>query len=418
MVSLWFSANTYIVEFVGILILFIMNLLLFFMSFPIINLIEIKKDYTSSPIFSLSSSVLQPSNFISTQDFTSFAYYHNGRVCNAYGKQLREEIILDNTTLSPKFLYNLTYASLITTSVKEGEPCPEGYKKCGILDSLNNTMCLETKSECPINLIVIDTNEHSPIEYPQYKFTTINLNSKYLHYTNEATDNHILVKFALNSTNSTIDIVPVATKEKENLGDYDYYTCTYLKEPVYNYTLYKTIYTDIFYRSYIGVSKQCREEYMTLETMEELFDKIWSKSLTCMIIACVLILYLFVLIATMVIMNVKNNYTVVKFLITRAPYFAMCIPIFVLSIQIKSLYKPFEGKTDCYDETTNFIINYFSGSETIFFCYFNIISIPIVIIEELIVMILDILASLHHKEEHHDTIIEARTIDGEERKYD
>ena len=144
MVSLWFSANTYIIEFVGILILFIMNLLLFFMSFPIINLIEIKKDYTSSPIFSLSSSVLQPSHFISTQDFTSFAYYHNGRVCNAYSKQLREEIILDNTTLSPKFLYDFTYASLITTSVKEGESCPDGYKKCGILDSLNNTMCLET----------------------------------------------------------------------------------------------------------------------------------------------------------------------------------------------------------------------------------------------------------------------------------
>ena len=52
------------------------------------------------------------------------------------------------------------------------------------------------------------------------------------------------------------------------------------------------------------------------------------------------------------------------------------------------------------------------------FSYFNIISIPIVIIEELLVMILDVFASLHHKEEHHDTIIEARTIEGEERKYD
>ena len=49
--------------------------------------------------------------------------------------------------------YPYNYEYLLKHSGKE---CEENYKKCGILDTYGNIMCIPNEDECPINEIIID----------------------------------------------------------------------------------------------------------------------------------------------------------------------------------------------------------------------------------------------------------------------
>ena len=52
-------------------------------------------------------------------------------------------------------IYNKTYEYLLKHS---GEKCEENFKKCGILDTLGNIICIPKEDECPINDLIIDKN--------------------------------------------------------------------------------------------------------------------------------------------------------------------------------------------------------------------------------------------------------------------
>ena len=34
--------------------------------------------------------------------------------------------------------------------------CKEGYKKCGILDTIGNILCIDNNFDCPINKLIVD----------------------------------------------------------------------------------------------------------------------------------------------------------------------------------------------------------------------------------------------------------------------
>ena len=71
--------------------------------------------------------------------------------------------------------------------VPDYKPCPKGKKKCGILDSLGNILCLNESEKCPINNIIINNNEKMD------GYNSFELNEgKYFHFTNRFTDNHII----------------------------------------------------------------------------------------------------------------------------------------------------------------------------------------------------------------------------------
>ena len=73
--------------------------------------------------------------------------------------------------------------------------CPEGFKQCGILDSLNRIMCLKESEKCPINKVIINNNSTSPDDFG---YTVIDLDDDfYLHYTNEDVNNYIITGFNL-----------------------------------------------------------------------------------------------------------------------------------------------------------------------------------------------------------------------------
>ena len=96
--------------------------------------------------------------------------------------------------------YNQNYESLLKHS---GPNCEENYKKCGILDTYGNIMCIPSKDECPINDIIVDLNSKKD-EYivKGYKVGELeNLLEEYsLYYTNTAIDKEIIVKIKYNYT--------------------------------------------------------------------------------------------------------------------------------------------------------------------------------------------------------------------------
>lgn len=99
---------------------------------------------------------------------------------------------IDHIKLSVKYM-ELSYKDLLESAVKKGEKCPEGFKRCRILDSFDNIMCIKKEGECPINLVVINNDKDAPSG--SYTYTTVKLDSLYLHYTNEAVDDYVVSKF-------------------------------------------------------------------------------------------------------------------------------------------------------------------------------------------------------------------------------
>ena len=95
--------------------------------------------------------------------------------------------------------YSQNYASLLAHSGKE---CEKNYKKCGILDSLGNIMCIPENETSSINDIKIDlASSASNNDLKGYESTSFkNLQDGYvLYYTNNATEKEIISKLSLSN---------------------------------------------------------------------------------------------------------------------------------------------------------------------------------------------------------------------------
>ena len=98
--------------------------------------------------------------------------------------------------------YSENYASLLAHSAHSGEECETNYKKCGILDSLGNIMCIPQNETCPINDIKIGLiSNNSLYDSKVYKSTSLlNLQKDYaLYFTNTATDKEIISKLSFSN---------------------------------------------------------------------------------------------------------------------------------------------------------------------------------------------------------------------------
>ena len=94
------------------------------------------------------------------------------------------------------------YYTLLEKTDKNG--CISGYKSCGILDSTNHNMCVPEKDSCPINKIIIDTNEKGPQD--GFSYTNLPFGDGYhLHYTNENINGNIVVSFKATEGNVCSD---------------------------------------------------------------------------------------------------------------------------------------------------------------------------------------------------------------------
>ena len=80
-----------------------------------------------------------------------------------------------------------SYSYLLEHSTKDN--CEVKFKKCGILDSIGNIMCIPESDPCPINEIKLNSNESSKNGvYYDY----------FLYYTNKSINNNIVTNITIN----------------------------------------------------------------------------------------------------------------------------------------------------------------------------------------------------------------------------
>ena len=96
---------------------------------------------------------------------------YNNKVFAGFNDQMEKLIYKDNN-----------YSNFLKRTTKDG--CIEGYKKCGILDTYNNSFCISKSSNCPINKLRFDSSskssEYLNNNYDDYYLTDVN--DMYLYY--------------------------------------------------------------------------------------------------------------------------------------------------------------------------------------------------------------------------------------------
>ena len=134
----------------------------------------------------------------------------------------------------------LDYLAMLENSVKEGEECKEGYKKCGKLDSMNNIACMPKDDMCPINYIKVTDSQEPPSECINCK--TIQLDLNYLHYGNDNINNSIVTNFKTSDDRSKVCLDQGeynSQMKRYTLDNIDHYGC----ENEFNNMLYDERYT-------------------------------------------------------------------------------------------------------------------------------------------------------------------------------
>ena len=105
-----------------------------------------------------------------------------------------------NTTfISQNSTYH-NYLTLLKQAKPQGEPCNEGYKQCGILDSFNQKLCLLENETCPLNQIEL-SNSETPSDIftnkDAVKTTLLNDNKTYLHTSNAEINSLVITEIAI-----------------------------------------------------------------------------------------------------------------------------------------------------------------------------------------------------------------------------
>ena len=119
-------------------------------------------------------------------------------------KTLKSEMLINNYNLYPIISissegniteYKKNYNYLLNHS--KNKVCEENYKKCGILDTCGNIMCIPNEGECPVNEIIVDSESkyNDYLSQGYQKAFLKNLKEGYsIYYTNTKIDNKIIVK--------------------------------------------------------------------------------------------------------------------------------------------------------------------------------------------------------------------------------
>ena len=327
-----------------------------FSNFPVILQMEHQKDYISKPIFSISALVQSSYSFSPHLSINPICLASHSN-CQSHSLDL-----LVNTTISDtRFSFNYddsTYESLLTSSVKKGEPCPDNTKQCGILDTLGNIMCIDVNSECPINLILMTEDNIIPSEY-KYTFTTVRLKSSYIHYTNEATDNYIVVKF-LGKDEITNNLSPFIENENEKLSKYSVASCTINRlkistKPIFHaISLNQSLY-DYYYRPFIGVKSNCLpSEFFNSEEALNDYNHYRTMKLLWLIFNLIYDISLVIVVFLMINEGVMaSEYCLQNFTIEALIIWVLLVPCFIFNLLTVLAGQKMKFNYECFDEYTN-----------------------------------------------------------------
>ena len=247
----------------------------------------------------------------------------------------------------------LSYKDLLESAVKKGEKCPEGFKRCGILYSFDNIMCIKKEGECPINLVVINNDKNAPTG--NYAYTTVKLDSLYLHYTNEAIDDYVVSKF-INKETLKIDVSPFNINANENKDFFIANSCDINSTKDTNATFYKNVGNDIFIRPFTGAKPQCSDFYNETKFISD-FKYKNTIELVTFIIELVTTFESFVYLEILI---KHEDVSYLLIILSNAVHLMLITTSLVLNVFLISLTKKVCPNKECFDE---FTYNMFSNTD-------------------------------------------------------
>ena len=124
----------------------------------------------------------------------------------------------------------LNYDILIKNSTKTKEEClnQKGMKICGMLDELNQIVCLNENIECPLNDIIINNNRthNEIINNTEIIYDTIPIEDKnyFIHHTNKNIDKQIISGFNISFGYPCSHLYPNVARNNLFIG-YDFIYC-------------------------------------------------------------------------------------------------------------------------------------------------------------------------------------------------
>ena len=382
-------------------------------------LLSLKNDMNKKPIFSLSVSKENCENKLTIGEFPG-----TSKGCNCLGRNghrlesyERNRITKNSCSRNQsnsgcedidsidKYDFNIwdsnyfcvdnninNYIYYLNNSVGEGEKCPLNFKKCGILDTLNNILCIEDNLDCPINKLIIN-NKNSYSEN-NINFKTLSLNNnKFLHYSNEFINDKIITNFQLSEGG-----FPCYNPLRYNTAYPQYILLNNFNEFMcidkFNGNFYderyqlidsiskKTLYTEngnlfniliekggypkfnfntninLYVRNYIGIRKNCvfrEENFISIEKIEKMKKdhKISNNiNIACLVITVILILLYFICL----ILFHSNNYTDRYFMIFNSILLFLDLSNLILGFLSAFYLHNININNSCYDEIMNFFI--------------------------------------------------------------
>jgi len=279
--------------------------------------------------------------------------------------------------------------------------CKNNYKKCGILDTNNNILCIPINEECPLNDLKISDVKLPNLE-PEYSFVEVTESLtdsvKYIYYTNNKTDNNIIIHFELSTNNpcaypSEHNWIGKDPKEIEQNCSCKTYINNELYDKSYkevgNKILMKSLYYDnkislyyeynyetvnLYARIYYYLDKKCLEKY--IEDFDNLESSYISKIMTIRILQYInfffAVVYLFFLYKNLC---VKDKYKLSELIITDS------ILLYGLLINIISIVLKNGDKLNfsCGNQNINSEINSIFNEEFSFLTI-NVLSIINIVI--------------------------------------
>lgn len=109
-----------------------------------------------------------------------------------------------------------------------------------------------------------------------------------------------------------------------------------------------------------------------------------------------------------------DTITYITYTLIRIPLYLSLITIFILNLLTLLKVTPIKPKVTCYDEVTNYELNYFSSeTQSDLYCIISIIEIPLLIIETNIAMVIFKIKDAKKAAEgklNQDTMIEAKDM--------
>lgn len=120
------------------------------------------------------------------------------------------------------------YIKLLNLTTNDG--CKEGYKKCGILDTLGNVLCIDNNFGCPINKLTVDllANKNKYLNQGLKEIYNENLIYNYkFYYSNESLDGNSIVSLLFSDekpryitlSNFVVDLAAYKDHYKDNLNN-------------------------------------------------------------------------------------------------------------------------------------------------------------------------------------------------------